>query len=248
MKLLGSHTTTKRTNGRQEYEFWWPCKEAVFLVWEKYKETVVDWGCWHAVGDEGAEIAVGTRDIAWRLVRARREHSACEAITRLVACFLTGILLSLFYPEDGGNMLLRNVGWLSADYKVLYLRRWYTSDNVSSTGCSLLVNIFSPPHGLQDPDRVFCENPLHLGHRAKHPHMTVRSTENGFPGNCLQKCILYLRRDLPSLLKTEFILNNIYSVRTSQKTHCVSAAKTSRLMLFKETVAAYCENHTQHTN
>jgi hypothetical protein len=38
------------------------------------------------------------------------------------------------------------------------------------------------------------------------------------------------------------------SVRTSQETHHVSATETSRLMLFRETVAVYCENHTDHTD
>jgi hypothetical protein len=28
----------------------------------------------------------------------------------------------------------------------------------------------------------------------------------------------------------------------------VSATETNRLMLFRETVAVYCENHTEHTN
>jgi hypothetical protein len=37
-------------------------------------------------------------------------------------------------------------------------------------------------------------------------------------------------------------------VRTSQETHHVSATETNRLMLFGETVAVYCENHTEHTN
>jgi hypothetical protein len=37
-------------------------------------------------------------------------------------------------------------------------------------------------------------------------------------------------------------------VRTSQETHYVSATKPNRLMLFGETVAVYCENHTEHTN
>jgi hypothetical protein len=39
-----------------------------------------------------------------------------------------------------------------------------------------------------------------------------------------------------------------YPVRTSQETHYVSATKPNRLMLFRETVAVYCENHTEHTN
>jgi hypothetical protein len=38
------------------------------------------------------------------------------------------------------------------------------------------------------------------------------------------------------------------SVRTSQETHYVSATEPNRLMLFRETVAVYCENHTGHTN
>jgi hypothetical protein len=37
-------------------------------------------------------------------------------------------------------------------------------------------------------------------------------------------------------------------VRTSQETHYVSTTKPNRLMLFGETVAVYCENHTEHTN
>jgi hypothetical protein len=36
--------------------------------------------------------------------------------------------------------------------------------------------------------------------------------------------------------------------RTSQETHYVSATESSRLMLFGETVAVYCENHTEHTD
>jgi hypothetical protein len=38
------------------------------------------------------------------------------------------------------------------------------------------------------------------------------------------------------------------SVRTSQETHHVSATKPNRLVLFRETVAVCCENHTEHTN
>jgi hypothetical protein len=52
--------------------------------------------------------------------------------------------------------------------------------------------------------------------------------------------------------KAESLLNNIYiyinPFRTSQETHCVCATETGRLMLFGETVAVYCENHTEHTD
>jgi predicted Zn-dependent protease with MMP-like domain len=41
---------------------------------------------------------------------------------------------------------------------------------------------------------------------------------------------------------------NMYnSVRTHRK-HYVTATKPNRLMLFRETVAVCCENHTEHTN
>jgi hypothetical protein len=39
-----------------------------------------------------------------------------------------------------------------------------------------------------------------------------------------------------------------HSVRTSQETRHVSATKRDRLMLFEETFAVYCENHTEHTD
>jgi hypothetical protein len=37
------------------------------------------------------------------------------------------------------------------------------------------------------------------------------------------------------------------SVRTSQQTHYVSATKTNRLMLLRETIVAYSENRMKHT-
>jgi hypothetical protein len=38
------------------------------------------------------------------------------------------------------------------------------------------------------------------------------------------------------------------SVPSSQDTKYVSAIETNRLMLFGETVAVYCQNHTEHKN
>jgi hypothetical protein len=46
--------------------------------------------------------------------------------------------------------------------------------------------------------------------------------------------------------RRDFIYKN--SVRTSQETHYVSATKPNRLMLLRETVAVYCENHTEQRN
>jgi hypothetical protein len=37
-------------------------------------------------------------------------------------------------------------------------------------------------------------------------------------------------------------------VRPSQETHYISATKPNRLLLFRETVAVYCENRTEHTD
>jgi hypothetical protein len=58
---------------------------------------------------------------------------------------------------------------------------------------------------------------------------------------CFETCLTFWR------LNFFYIIHN-NSVRTSQETHYVSAAEPNRLMLFVETVAVYCENHTEHTN
>jgi hypothetical protein len=44
----------------------------------------------------------------------------------------------------------------------------------------------------------------------------------------------------------DLFYNNLHgkSVRTSQQTHYVPATENNRLMLFRKTVAVYCENHT----
>jgi hypothetical protein len=44
----------------------------------------------------------------------------------------------------------------------------------------------------------------------------------------------------------EIIYKN--SVRTSQETHYISATEPNLLMLFRETVAVYCEKHSEHIN
>jgi hypothetical protein len=46
----------------------------------------------------------------------------------IATCFHAGFLLCLFFdPEDGGDMFLRNAGWLSTDYTALYPRRYNCS-------------------------------------------------------------------------------------------------------------------------
>jgi hypothetical protein len=46
----------------------------------------------------------------------------------------------------------------------------------------------------------------------------------------------------------ENCVNSEGKLGASQETHYVSATEPNRLMLFRETVAVYCENHTEHTN
>jgi hypothetical protein len=45
-----------------------------------------------------------------------------------------------------------------------------------------------------------------------------------------------------------YIYIYIYSFRTSQETYYLSVIGPKRLMLFREAVAVYCENHTDHTD
>jgi hypothetical protein len=52
---------------------------------------------------------------------------------------------------------------------------------------------------------------------------------------------------LKNRISSQIIYKN--SVRTSQETHYISVAETSRLMLFREKkFAVCCENHVKHTN
>jgi hypothetical protein len=45
-------------------------------------------------------------------------------LKQVASSFHAGFLLGLFLdPEDGGDMFLRNVGWLSSDYTALCPRR-----------------------------------------------------------------------------------------------------------------------------
>jgi hypothetical protein len=47
-------------------------------------------------------------------------------------------------------------------------------------------------------------------------------------------------------LKHEFLLKN--PVRTSRETHYFSITKTNRLMLFREIMEVYSQNHAKHVN
>jgi hypothetical protein len=59
-----------------------------------------------------------------RQARYQRE-SRCQA----EFYFKAGFLLVLFLdPEDGGDMFIRNICWLSTDYTAIYSRRQYSSN------------------------------------------------------------------------------------------------------------------------
>jgi hypothetical protein len=49
-------------------------------------------------------------------------------------------------------------------------------------------------------------------------------------------------------VKIEFAWLSVRVKRFTWETHYVSATKPNRLMLFREIIAVYCENHTEHTN
>jgi hypothetical protein len=64
------------------------------------------------------------------------ERKERESRDLLATCFHAGFLIGLFFdPGDGGDMFLRNIGWLSTDYTTLYPRR-YISSNTYIFGCT----------------------------------------------------------------------------------------------------------------
>jgi hypothetical protein len=78
-----------------------------------------------------------------------------EHVASVISYLLhAGFLLGLFFdPENGGDMYLRNVGWLSADYTALFPRRQNSGNNITFQKphyiytkcniCSLLVNLWT---------------------------------------------------------------------------------------------------------
>jgi hypothetical protein len=62
-----------------------------------------------------------------------------------------------------------------------------------------------------------------------------------------ENCMLQFTHSSSPLLLSKCVqLLFTNSDRTSQETHYVSATKPNRLMLFRETIAVYCENHKEH--
>jgi hypothetical protein len=64
---------------------------------------------------------------------------------------------------------------------------------------------------------------------------------------CLPRICLRGKMFIEPLPSSRSLRHNIYkSVRTSQETHYVCTTKPNRLMVFRETVAVYWENHAEH--
>jgi hypothetical protein len=59
-------------------------------------------------------------------------------------------------------------------------------------------------------------------------------------GHCIHSLLIHVL--------SLFTILYINPVRTSQETHYISTTKPNLLMLFRETVAVYFENHTEHTD
>jgi hypothetical protein len=69
-----------------------------------------------ALEGEFVDITKNKKNSAWKQVANR----ALFAATRFQASFFLGLY---FDTEDGDDMFLRNIRWLSTDYIVLYSRR-----------------------------------------------------------------------------------------------------------------------------
>jgi hypothetical protein len=68
------------------------------------------------------------RDMFVWNIRLSLKYMVIQTRTLLATCLLAGFCWTYFFdPEDGGYMLLRNVGWNSTDYTTPYPRRWYSS-------------------------------------------------------------------------------------------------------------------------
>jgi hypothetical protein len=99
---------------------------------------------------------LGHSDLQWSKITAWNHRPA--------TCFEADITLGIFDPEDGGDMFLRNVDWLSTDYKALcpttqyYLKGIHMYDYLQ-WNCNMLGRCFllSVQHWLSVQDTT------HLG-------------------------------------------------------------------------------------
>jgi hypothetical protein len=108
--------------------------------------------------------------IRWKSTDVSEKHVPSLFSYLLQARFVLGIF---FDPEDGGDMFLRNVGWLSADYMALYHRRYNSSyspvwgprilqilyiPNISRNDASCVYSRWNIVHGLDRVQGRTCPN------------------------------------------------------------------------------------------
>jgi hypothetical protein len=80
-------------------------------------------------------------------------------------------------------------------------------------------------------------------------HLPAYTASNRYLGKqSLFAVTIMLNTEIYCVGRIHSSLIHTNSVRTSQGTHYVSATKPNWLMLFRETVAVYYENRTEHTN
>jgi hypothetical protein len=127
----------------------------------------------------------------------------------------------------------------------------YNGDTPLRFGCPLVPSTWFHCHSLQamaPSEKNYMTEPQHRG---------TSSTNTWMVRSCLRVQIVAQKqavwtRDCPYCLclcwRTPSVCIYINALRTSQEIHNVSATKPSRLMLFSETIAAYCENLTKHAN
>jgi hypothetical protein len=89
---------------------------------------------------------------------------------------------------------------------------------------------------------TICGQNVEIVHHRKHITSPLQSpTKNAVWGN--SRCLLSEKYGTH-----RYTMWAEYRDCTSQETYYVSTKKTNRLMLFGETFAVYCENHTEHTD
>jgi hypothetical protein len=133
-----------------------------------------------------------------------------------------------------------------------------------------------PEHGQQEGpslESCFISKAMSMRREAVHlqqkrnPIKAVRSEPEPFLSVCVREIRCYVQRRTkrvlhnpsakrltlaPNYLHIENypLKSDIHRImfKDSQEIHYVTAKRTNRLMLFGETVAVYCENHTEHTH
>jgi hypothetical protein len=75
-------------------------------------------------GRKISEVRIFVEDYECSTVTEFNHGETCSNVGSACHLLHAGFSLGLFFdPDDGGDMFLRNIGLLSADYRALYPRR-----------------------------------------------------------------------------------------------------------------------------